>query len=114
MSFNKKIRTTIRLPLSVRQAMHYQIIKDGYNLRGKSIWVSEAIESLLAMANFQEYVEIAHEMSNLTETEVIQISKELKDKIERALILVRKKYPALEGVQSCIIRSSIIQRLLRS
>lgn len=111
---NKKIRTTIKIPSAVRKAMLTKVVEDGYGLRGKSRWISEAIESLLEMDNFYEYVKIANEMTELTDTDIVQLSLEMKKKLEQALIKVRQHYPSLEGVQSCIIRSSIIQRLLRT
>lgn len=108
------VRTTVRLPHALRQAMSQKIIKEGYGFRGKSKWVTEAIESLLKMNNYPDYVDIADEMSELTEIEVLQIPRLVKLQLDTALVNVRQKFPALEGVQSCIIRSSIIQRLIRT
>ena len=109
-----KLRTTIRLPKAVQLEMQHKIIDDGYGLRGKSRWVAEAIESLLELGNYHELVDIADEMSDLTQTEVIMVQESLKTKLEAALINVRQHYPELEGVQSRIIRSSIMQRLIRT
>lgn len=109
-----KTRTTVRLPQGVRDEMLQRIVSDGYGFRGKSKWITEAIESLLSISDFQEYVAIADEMTSLTEAEVLIMPVTVKNKLDQAILVVRKQYPILEGVQSCIIRSSIIQRLLRS
>ncbi len=109
-----KTRTTVRLPLGVRNEMLQKIIEMGYGFRGKSKWITEAIESLLSLQDFEEYVVIADQMTLLTETEALYIPIGVKDSLSRSIVKVRKRYPELEGVQSCIIRSSIIQRLLRT
>ncbi|NQY42003.1 MAG: hypothetical protein HRT87_01490 [Legionellales bacterium] len=106
-------RTTVRLPKGVRQEMLKRIIQEGYGLRGKSKWIAEAIDSLLVLPNFVDYVLIADQMSFLTEPEVIQLPDNLRYRLDVASIDVRKENPLLEGVQSCIIRSSIMQRILR-
>ncbi len=109
----KKMRTTIRLPQRVRLELQQRVVSAGYGLRGKSRWVAEAIEQLLELPDYPDYVDIAEEMSDLTATEVIQLPIELKARLDHALIEVRTHYPTLEGVQSCLVRSAIMQRLLR-
>jgi hypothetical protein len=65
------------------------------------------------MELYHELVDIGDEIGRLIAVESIYLSYELKEKLDNALIVIRKRYPAMEGVQSCIIRTSIIQRLLR-
>lgn len=108
-----KIKTTIRLPQKTRQEMLYAIIASGYGMRGKSKWVGEAIAQLLSVTDYHELVDIGEEMGDLDEVESVYLSPELKQSLELALVEIRRHYPSMEGVQSCIIRTSIIQRLLR-
>lgn len=109
-----KIKTTIRLPKSTQCEMIQAVITSGYGMRGKSLWVSEAINQLLALKNYPELVDIGNEMTGLLAVESIYLTSTLKEKLTSALIEVRKCYPEMEGVQSCIIRTSILQRLLRA
>jgi hypothetical protein len=108
-----KIKTTVRLPQTTRREMMNAVIADGYGMRGKSRWISEAIAQLLSIHNFPELVDIGDELSGLYDVEAIYLTPELKNLLDQALIAVRKNYPSMEGVQSCIIRTSIMQRLLR-
>ena len=101
------------LPKEVKQEMLNCIVNDGYGMRGKSKWVSEAIATLITLPNYEEYVMIANEVSCLTEPDVIQLSSELREKLDKAVIDVKTNYPLMDGVQSCIIRTSILQRILR-
>lgn len=110
---SKNYRTTIRLPKQIRQEMHEAMVRNGYGLRSKSQWIGEAIEQLVEFDDFQELVDIAENMANLTESEVVYLSPKIKDTLDDALIQVRKHFPTLEGVQSNIIRTSIMQRLFR-
>lgn len=108
-----KIKTTIRLPLTTQKEMVQAIINGGYGMRGKSKWVMEAIDQLLSRGNYQELVDIGDEISSLVAVESIYLTPEIKEKLDDALIAIRKIYPTMEGVQSCIIRTSILQRILR-
>jgi hypothetical protein len=111
---NSKIKTTIRLPLTTRQEMMQGIVAAGYGMHGKSRWVSEAIEQLLAIDCYYELVDIGDGIGSLIAVESFYLTYEVKHQLDRALVVVRSHYPTMEGVQSCIIRTSIIQRLLRS
>jgi len=93
--------------------MQERIISEGYGMRGKSQWISEAIERLFLINKFEELVYLNSEMKGFEQFDTITIEKSIKDKMERMVIEIRKIYPALEGVQSRILRTSILQRLLR-
>lgn len=108
------LTTTAKLPKSVQQKLLEKVIGDGYGMRGKSKWIGEAIEHFLSLANYPELVDIATEMEEMTDVVSMRLTRELAQQLDDAVIVVRKDFPALEGVKSCIIRASIIQRLIRS
>lgn len=107
-----KVKVTFVLPTNLQKEFKEKLIKDGYDLKGKSRWVSESIENLLTMNNFAELVKINDEMKGFEKLESIVIVKELKRKLDNAIVNVRRQYPAIEGVQSRILRTAIVQRLL--
>ena len=109
---NDKVKITFVLPTNLQKGFREKLIKDGYNWKGKSRWVSESIETLLTMSNFPDLVKINDEMKGFEKLESVVIVKELKMKLDLAIINVRKQYPAIEGVQSRILRTAIMQRLL--
>jgi hypothetical protein len=109
-----KAKITFVLPDTLQKDFKKQIIKDGYDMRGKSRWVSEGIERLLAMRNYPELVYLNNEMKGFEKLESVVITKEQKKFLDHAVVEVRKEYPALEGVQSRIVRAAIVQRLLQS
>ncbi len=109
-----KAKITFVLPDVLQQEFREQIIKDGYDMRGKSRWIKEGIESLLSMRNYPELVNLSNEMKGFEKVDYVVITREFKKCLDNAVIEVRKMYPALEGVQSGIVRTAIIQRLLRS
>ncbi len=80
----------------------------------RSQWICEAIEAFLQLpeSDVCELTGIADEMDKLNKKINLKLSNELAQKIDNALIDVRKKYPDLEGVKGKIIRASIIQRLI--
>lgn len=83
-----------------------------YDLKSKSKWIAEAIEAFFTLKNFVELVMINDQMHGFEKLDAISIDRELKSRLDLAVIEVRQQYPALEGVQSKIVRAAIIQRLL--
>ncbi len=110
----EKAKITFVLPDNLQKDLRGQIAKDGYDMRGKSRWVSEGIEFLLEMSNYPELVYISGEMKGFEKVESVVVSKSLKKYLDNAIIHIRKSYPAMEGVQSRILRTAIVQRLIRS
>lgn len=110
---SKKSRITFVVPTSLQKDLRERIVKDGYGLRGKSTWVEEAIKNLLSLDSFPELVNYSDEMQVFERTESIVVTYPLKLLLSDAILKIRKEFPMLEGVQSRIVRTAIIQRLLR-
>jgi len=108
-----KTKVTFVLPDNLQQEFRERIVHDGYDMRGKSRWTTEGIEILLAMSNYPELVYLSHAMKGFSKVESIVVSKKLKKMLDNAVFQIRKIYPTMEGVQSSILRTAIVQRLLR-
>lgn len=108
-----KMMTSIKLQKKLHYKMQQRVISDGYGMRGKSRWLIEAIENLLSMPDYPTLVDIAGDMDQLSEIISIRLPEKLMDKLDQAIIQVRRHFPAMEGVKSNLIRASIIQRLIR-
>jgi len=90
------------------------VIDDDYGMRGKSRWISEAIQSLLKLGNYVNYIKNEAVISpKLGKHQTIKIPADTYKLIDEAITAVKKEQPRLEGLQSRIIRTSIMQRLLR-
>lgn len=105
--------TSIKVQKKLHYKMQQRIISDGYGMRGKSKWIVEAIESFLRLTDYPSLADIAGEMDQLTEVISIRLPDLLMSKMDKAIIEVRRHYPAMEGVKSNLIRASIMQRLIR-
>ncbi|OGT07207.1 MAG: hypothetical protein A2103_03040 [Gammaproteobacteria bacterium GWF2_41_13] len=105
---------SFKLLSNIHQKLNERVIADGYGMRGKSKWVKEAIIQLFALENFHELVWLSTEIEAKSDTVSIRIPRSLSVEIEHAIVKLRTNYPTLEGVQSKIIRTAIMQRLLRS
>jgi len=108
----KKKRISVILPTNAIKEIRERMLKEGYSLREKSKWISEAIEDFLQLKEYHSLVEMAELVDDLAKTETIYISEELEDQLEEAIIEVRKKHLALEGVKSLVVRASIVRRLV--
>lgn len=108
-------RVTIRLPVQLELDFMQRVITDGYGMKGKSKWVSEAILHFMHLEDFEEYVEYAEELENagVSKLQSFYFELNLVRSLKDAVIQVRRVHPHLEGVRSLIVRSSIIQRLFR-
>ena len=92
--------------------IHTKMLDEGYSLREKSKWISDAIEDFLTLKEYQSLVEMAELVNDFTKNETIYITPDIEDKLDEAIIKVRTQYPTLEGVKSLIVRASIIRRLV--
>lgn len=110
---NEKAKITFVLPMVLQDELKQRVIQDGYDMKGKSKWVAEAIETLLQTTGFQDFVKINDEMRGFEKLESVVIARELKKQLDEGVIQVRKSYPEINGVQSRIMRTAIVQRLLR-
>lgn len=108
-----KVKITFVLPLNLQGDLKQRVIRDGYDLKGKSRWVTEAIEWLLVIHSFPDLVKINDTMKGFEKLESIVIPKELKKHLDAAVINVKRVYPEMDGVQSRIVRTAIVQRLIR-
>lgn len=109
----KKVRLSYFIPEGVLIDIKEKMISQGYDLKGKSKWISEAINDLLATENFSELVNINDQMQNFQKLDSISVDHELKAKVDNAIVEIRRHFPSMEGVQSKILRTAIVQRLLR-
>lgn len=110
----KKMMTSIKLQKVLHHKMQQQIIGDGYGMRGKSKWIIEAIENFLQLPDYPALTDIADDMEQLSEIVSIRLPDGLMAQLDKAVIAVRRQYPAMEGVKSNLIRASIMQRLIRA
>lgn len=109
---SNKVKVTFVLPANLQQDLKKQLVQEGYHLKGKSQWITEAIEQLFSMNSYVDLVKLNDEMKGFTKVESIVVARTFKKQLEEAVIQVRLKYPSLEGVQSRILRTAIVQRLL--
>lgn len=109
-----KVKLTFVVPEVLYQELREQMTKDQYGLRGKSKWVAEAVEQLVELESYPELVNLSENMQSYSKVETISVDASVKQLLEEAVVRIRRDYPLLEGVQSCVIRTAIMQRLLRS
>ncbi len=109
-----KSKITFVIPKNFQNELRERVIKDDYGMRGKSKWVSEAIMQLLEMDSFPELVNYGDEMHGFDKVETVVLEYPVKLALDEAIVAVRRKFPILEGVKSRIVRTAILQRLLRT
>lgn len=104
-------RTTFKLSYSIREKMLNEVMASGCGIRGKSKWICDAINTFAALKSYLEYIDTFGDMEKLSRTEVVVIDMDTRLKLDNAIIRVRARNPLLEGVQSMVIRASILYRL---
>lgn len=109
-----KSKITFAVPENLRNELRQHVIKDGYGLRGKSRWISEAVENFLQFKDFLELISYSDEMYGFDQIETVVIDYNLKTQLDKAVVEIRKEFPTIEGVKSRIMRTAILQRILRS
>ncbi|ANE58036.1 MULTISPECIES: hypothetical protein [Methylomonas] len=109
---NASIRkVTVKLPATLKLSLPAKILADGYNMRQKSKWVVEAIQSLLAK-NGWEGALLSELVVKPNTQDVFSIPDELVAKINMEAHRVALQNPSLNANQSTIIRAAINRRLI--
>lgn len=85
-----KIKVTFAVPNNLKNELRKHVIKDGYGLRGKSKWISEAVESLLEYKDFLELISYSDEMHGFDQIETAVVEYSLKIKLDKAIIQIRR------------------------
>lgn len=107
-----KVKISFVIPSILKKDLQTRMVQDGYDLKEKSRWIIEAVEQLFEMKTYADLVKINDEMTRFEKRESVVVSRDLKSRLNNAIIHIRKIYPSLEGVQSRILRTAIVQRLL--
>lgn len=110
---SKKVRVSYFLPDLLLNDVKEQMISQGYDLKSKSKWISEAVQALLCSNNYIDLVNLNEQMQGFEKLDYLTIDRSIKGNIDKAIIEIRKVHPSIEGVQSKIIRTAIVQRLLK-
>lgn len=105
--------TSFKLPEAIHTQVKERVIQDGLGMRGKNVWIKNAIEAFLMLQDYLLYVELADDMEGLNSTVSVRLPDSVLDNMEKTVTEVRLAFPRMEGVKSRIIRASIMQYLLR-
>ena len=110
----KAKRLTVRFSKRLKSEMQLLLIKSGYGLHGKSRWLKETLHVFLQQPNYIDYVEHGTNLNqaDLTVVEAFSLDALTHQLIKDSLVKIRIKYPLFEGVQSALVRSAIIYRLM--
>jgi hypothetical protein len=109
MEFSKK--TTYRLPSYLRQRMLESVAKE-YGKKGKSRWIKEAITDLINKDTGLSSVGLGEDYETHDASDVIIMDSVTFEKLQTAMITIRRQDPLYEGVQSAVIRAAIRMRLM--
>ena len=107
-----KVKISFLIPKKMEFEMVTAMLKDGYNSRLKSEWICESVEDLLNLDEIETLVYYASNMTELNCKQGMYVPRPIKLRLDKLSVEIKKKSPELEGLQSAIIRASIIQRLI--
>ena len=108
-----KLRITFKAHPDLIYSMHKAIRVAGYGVRGKSKWIADALTELFDIENYWEVVIEEKPMAKLNDNpECFFVSSDMRSKLDDAIRLCNLKSPFKQGLQSSIIRSAIMQKLI--
>lgn len=107
----KSRQITVPMPGHLKAQLPKSILSDGYNMRQKSKWVTEAIESLLSNPEWEGV--LLSEVSIKPDTkDVFRIPAELVVRINQEAARISLENPSLRANLSSIVRAAINRRLM--
>jgi hypothetical protein len=111
---SKSKKVTIRFSKKMKIEMQKAVIDSDYGLHGKSKWLAAAIKKLTLNPYLISLVGngTSESQAELTEVEAFYLSNETLEDIKFVIIKVREQDPFFEGIQSALIRASIVYALM--
>ena len=110
----KKEKITFKAHRDLINGMQSAIMNAGYGQRGKSRWMAEALDELFKTDDYWELVIEEKPTAQLERNpESVFIAPPLRGRLDEAIVECTKKEPFRQGMQSAIVRTAIIQRLLK-
>ena len=104
-------KVTVKMPKALKGELPTRILADGYNMRQKSKWVVESVQSLLAKRGWEGAL-LAETVVRPDVQDVFSVPSEVAALINREARRVGMENPSLNANQSTIIRAAINRRLL--
>jgi hypothetical protein len=107
----KKRKVTVLVPTALKEKVPAAVIHDGYTMRQKSLWISDAIESLLNEPSWEGSL-ISDRALRPDDKDVLSFDPKLIQRMTQAVEVVQKENPGLKASISAIVRVAINRRLL--
>lgn len=104
-------KVTVKMPSETKQWLPSQILSDGYNMRQKSKWVVEAIQSLIAKEGWEGAL-LSEVVVKPDAQDVFSVPSELVAEMTREAGRITMQNPSLNANQSTIVRAAINRRRL--
>ncbi len=104
-------KVTVKMSSELKRNLPVRILEEGYNMREKSKWVVEAVQSLLANKDWEGAL-LAEIISTTDAQDVFSIPSDIATEMNREARRVALDKPSLNANQSTIIRAAINRRLL--
>ena len=112
-SVEKRKRISVRVPIGMAKQMEHDLLLSGYNKKQWFNWYEDILNELFAKKEYPNLVAEEFITAGTTKVITLAISNELYKKIEVAVNVVFEQENAIAD-KSSVIRTAIIQRLLKS
>jgi len=107
----KSKQVTVKMTTDLKDSLPIAILNDGYNMRQKSKWVVEAVQSLLSNSEWEGAL-LSEVLVKPDTKDVFRIPSDILATINKEAARVAMDNSSLRANQSSIIRASINRRLL--
>ena len=108
-------RTSVAMPDKMRLALRHATVEEGYGLRGKSRWVSEALDEFLLLPE-EKWVEMVAESDvplDNTVNEYMSVDAAVWRRLQDSVLRLRHHEPTVQGPLGAIVRTAITWRIMR-
>lgn len=109
-----RYKVATRIPLKFIQEVNLGVVRNGYSMKEKYKWVSDAIEEMVDFKGYIEHlVEPVLTTSKESKAEVFSITEDANQVLLRVEGEVKSKFGINRGAKGAVLRAALLHKLVR-
>lgn len=109
-----RYKVATRIPLKFIKEVNLGVVRNGYTMKEKYKWVSDAVEEMVEFKGYIEHlVEPVLTTSKESKAEIFSITEDANKILLEVENEVKNKFKINRGAKSAVLRAALLHKLVR-